>query len=124
MPIPSDLNGLNAGSAGGGNNEQQQQQAAQQQEKRDMMLNSVLTPEAKERLARIAIVKPEKAAEVGNLILSMAQRGQLTEKVSDDRLKSMLNSSSDSSANSKKTTITFQRKKYGQQDDSDEEYDL
>ena len=32
-------------------------------------------------VARIALVKPEKARGVENLILQMAQRGQITEKV-------------------------------------------
>ena len=32
-------------------------------------------------MARIALVKPEKARGVENLILQMAQRGQVTEKV-------------------------------------------
>ena len=32
-------------------------------------------------VARIALVKPEKAKGVENMILQMAQRGQLTEKV-------------------------------------------
>ena len=33
-------------------------------------------------VARIALVKPEKARGVENLVLQMAQRGQITDKVS------------------------------------------
>jgi hypothetical protein len=33
-------------------------------------------------VARIALVKPDKARGVENLVLQMAQRGQITEKVS------------------------------------------
>ena len=34
-------------------------------------------------VARIALVKPDKARGVENLVLQMAQRGQITEKVGD-----------------------------------------
>lgn len=37
-------------------------------------------------VARIALVKPEKARNVENMILAAAQRGQITEKVSSTRI--------------------------------------
>ena len=76
-------------------------------------------------VARIALVKPAKADEVSNQIISMAQRGALTEKISEDRLKQMIESAGQQQT-SKAPKITFQRKKYaaGGDDDDDEEYDL
>ena len=41
----------------------------------------VLLPAARERLARIALVKPEKARGVEDLVLQAAQRGQIVERV-------------------------------------------
>ena len=86
-----------------------------------MMLSTFLTPAAKERLDRIALVKPEKAVAVSQMINSMAQRGALTEKITDERIKGMLNSVT---GNERPTTkVTIQRKRYGDEDD-DEDYDL
>ena len=41
------------------------------------MLAAILTPEARARLARVALVKPEKARGVEDAVLSAAQRGAL-----------------------------------------------
>lgn len=63
-----------------------EEQAAAEEKKRSAedqrvaMLASVLKPEARERLARIALVKPDKARGVENMLLAMAQRGQLGEQ--------------------------------------------
>ena len=37
-------------------------------------------------MARIGLVKPEKAKGVENMVLQMAQKGQLNEKVSSDSM--------------------------------------
>jgi len=85
------------------------------------MLASLLTPEAKERLSRIALVKPDKADEVTDMILSMAQRGAISEKVSETRLKQMIENVNETTQKGPK--ITFARKKRADSDE-DEEYDL
>jgi programmed cell death protein 5 len=59
-------------------------------------------------VSRIALVKPEKARGVENMVLSMAQRGQLTEPVSDAQLLSLLEKVNDQTA-PKATTITRRR---------------
>ena len=57
------------------------------------MLQACITAGARERLARIALVKPEKARAVEDNVLRMAQRGQIAEPVSEDRLVAMLEGS-------------------------------
>lgn len=92
--------------------EQRQQQQEQQQaaeERRQTMLNQILQPSARERLARIGLVKPEKAKGVENIVLQMAQRGQLNEKVSESRLISLLEQVNEQS--SSKTKVTIQRRR-------------
>ncbi|KAL3141399.1 hypothetical protein ABBQ32_004974 [Trebouxia sp. C0010 RCD-2024] len=92
--------------------EQQQQQQEQQQqaeERRQTMLNQVLQPAARERLARIALVKPDKAKGVENMVLQMAQRGQLNEKVTENRLIGLLEQVNEQS--STKTKVTIQRRR-------------
>jgi len=51
------------------------------EEQRRMMLTSVLTTEARERLARVAIVKPENARAVEDHILRLMRAGKVSTKV-------------------------------------------
>lgn len=73
----------------------QQQKAAEAQkqaeERRNAMLNSMLSPDAKERLGRIKLVKPEKARMVEDLLLQMAQERRLGGPVEDAQLLQLLN---------------------------------
>lgn len=45
-------------------------------------------------VANIRVVRPEKAMQIENMILQMAQQGQLREKISDMRLQTMLSDAS------------------------------
>jgi programmed cell death protein 5 len=73
----------------------QEQQAVEQQkavieaQKREI-LREALTPEARQRLANVKIARPEYAAQIENLIIQVAQSGQLREKISDAQLKDIL----------------------------------
>ena len=67
---------------------------------------------------RISLVKSDKAQQVGDMLISMAQRGQISERVSEERLKGMLTGLEGAK---KETKIKFQRKTYGD-DESDEDY--
>ncbi|KAL3685650.1 hypothetical protein R1sor_003672 [Riccia sorocarpa] len=104
------------GGAGGSFPQNKEQQEAQEdqrreaEERRQLMLAKVLTPEARERLSRIALVKPEKARGVEDLILRSAQYGQITEKVTEDRLISLLEQINEQTQK-KTTTVTFQRRR-------------
>ena len=101
---------LGAGGGGGVPGPEQQQQQAdaarQEEEKRQEMLSMAMAPAARERLHRVALVKPEKARGVEQLVLTMASRGQLTEKVSEDRLIQLLESISN-----RETEVTITRKR-------------
>lgn len=50
----------------------------------------VLTPEARSRLANIKIAKPEYAVQIENLLIQLAQSGQLKQEISDAQLKQIL----------------------------------
>jgi len=92
------------------NQEAQEEQQRAAEEKRRAMLSAFMTSEARERLSRIALVKPDKARGVENMILAAAQRGQLGEKVSDERLLSMLEQISEREGTAK-PKITIQRRR-------------
>ena len=66
------------------------------EEQRELYLTQILTPEAKERLGRISLVKAEKAREIENTLLSMAMRRQITGKVTEDQLIAMLEKNTES----------------------------
>ncbi|CAG8662303.1 3852_t:CDS:2, partial [Paraglomus brasilianum] len=60
------------------------------EETRQTMLVQILDNEARERLARISMVKADKARGVEDLLLRMAQTGQLRGKVSESQLIDLL----------------------------------
>ena len=92
-----------------------------QEEQRTHMLQACITNGARERLARIALVKPEKARAVEDSVLKMEQRGQIAEPVSEDRLVAMLEGSGGGSegrgGGGRGPKITFQRRNMLDDDD-------
>ncbi|GBF91698.1 hypothetical protein Rsub_04002 [Raphidocelis subcapitata] len=102
----------------GGPEDQEEQEAAKRaaEEQRRAMLVAVMMPEARERLARIALVKPDKARGVENMILTAAQRGAITEKVSEERLRSMLEQISERDSKASKITIQRRRPAFDEDD--------
>ena len=80
------------GGAGGADKQAEQEEKRQAAEdRRQSMLVAIMQPDARERLQRIALVKPDKARGVEEMILQMAQRGQLGgAKISEDQLISLL----------------------------------
>ncbi|CAL1400686.1 unnamed protein product [Linum trigynum] len=111
------------GGGGGGaasqpNPEQQNAQEdakREAEERRQLMLSQILSAQARERIARIALVKPEKARGVEDVILRAAQMGQIVEKVSEERLISLLEQIN--TQTSKQTKVTIQRRRSVLDDD-------
>ncbi|KAA8519555.1 hypothetical protein F0562_013821 [Nyssa sinensis] len=106
---------------GVGNQKNSEQQNSQEEakreadERRQMMLSQILSSEARERLARIALVKPEKARGVEDVILRAAQMGQIVEKVSEERLITLLEQINNQTT--KQTKVTIQRRRSVLEDD-------
>merc|ERR1712028_229809 len=71
----------------GGQQMPSQEDMAEQQE---MMMEQICSAEARDRIGRIKVVKPEKAAEIENMLLQMAMNGKLQGQVDDDALKKLL----------------------------------
>uniref|UniRef100_A0A0E0DUE7 Programmed cell death protein 5 n=1 Tax=Oryza meridionalis TaxID=40149 RepID=A0A0E0DUE7_9ORYZ len=91
--------------------QQKAQEDAKQEaeERRQMMLAQILSSEARERLSRIALVKPDKARGVEDVLLRAAQSGGISEKVSEERLISLLEQIN--THTSKQTKVTIQRRR-------------
>ncbi|XP_041378880.1 programmed cell death protein 5-like [Gigantopelta aegis] len=104
---------------GGGKQQDQEQKEEAQRRHQDMknaMLAQILEQSARARLSSIALVKPEKAELVENMLIRMAQTGQIHGKLGEAELIKLLEQVNQTQA--KKTTVKFDRRKL---DDSDED---
>ena len=103
---------------------ERQHQEQQLEDERQAFLASILQPNARERLARVKLVKPEKAKGVERTILNAAQQGKIG-KVSEQMLIDMLSTVSESGIGETKVgSISFERKKsaFDESDDSEDEW--
>lgn len=77
---------------------QQQQQSAEQQaaakeqmdQQKAAVMRQILTPEARDRLARLKIARPEFVEQIENQLIMLVQSGQVREKISDATLVQIL----------------------------------
>ncbi|EGD74949.1 hypothetical protein PTSG_07174 [Salpingoeca rosetta] len=99
--------------------QQQEEQKRQMEEMKNQMLGSIMTQSARARLNSIAVVKPETAALVENLLIRMAQNGQIHGKVDERELKRLLGQVAQQTK--QKTNIKFARRELA--DDDDDESD-
>ncbi|KAI8722461.1 hypothetical protein NCS52_00390000 [Fusarium sp. LHS14.1] len=107
------------GGGGGGSSGQQEQQRQQNYDARQSILNQILHPEAADRLGRIRLVKEERATDVENRLIMLAQTGQLRQKVTEAQLKELLNAMADKKEEEK--IVVSRRKAW---DDDDDDLDL
>eukprot|EP01120_Amphizonella_sp_Union-15-10_P000596 TRINITY_DN1063_c0_g1_i2.p1 TRINITY_DN1063_c0_g1~~TRINITY_DN1063_c0_g1_i2.p1 ORF type:complete len:125 (-),score=33.73 TRINITY_DN1063_c0_g1_i2:142-516(-) len=108
------LRAQGGGEVGNKNPKEEEAKRAAEAERRTMILAQVLEPAARERLNRIALVKPEKARSVEDMIINAAQTGRLGAKVDEQKLIQLLE---DISEQTKQTKVTFQRKNRLDDDD-------
>ncbi|EPQ31539.1 uncharacterized protein PFL1_00872 [Pseudozyma flocculosa PF-1] len=112
--------GGNGGRPEGQNQEEQQ---AQQEEMKRQMLSRILDNDARERLSRIGLVKPQKHRQITDLLIRMAQSGQVRQRITEDQLIGLLDQVDQAGGESAGGKITFTRKKTAQ-DDEDSDFDL
>ena len=70
--------------------EQQNAQKKEIEERRKMVLRGIITTQAKERLGRIKVARPEMAEEIENQLIMLAQGGRLKNKINDEQLRMLL----------------------------------
>ncbi len=69
------------------------EQAAQNNEfekQKKMVLMSILTPQARERLGNIKAARPQIAESIENQLIMLAQSGRLENKINDKQLRELL----------------------------------
>ncbi len=97
------------------------------QEQRNAILGQILMPAAKERLSRLALVRPDKARAVEDSLITADSHGKLKEKVTEEQLiqfLGQLDGGSDAPVAAKQSAIKVQRRKYMDDDDDDDDSDL
>jgi len=70
--------------------EQQEMQKKQMEEQKKAILRTVMTPDARQRLGRIKIARPEIAESIENQLIMIAQSGRLNNKIDDKQLRMLL----------------------------------
>jgi programmed cell death protein 5 len=69
---------------------QQEAEMQRREAERAELLRRILTPEARERLGRIRLAKPEVANSVEQQLISLASTGRLQRQVDDTTLRALL----------------------------------
>ncbi|KXS18108.1 DNA-binding TFAR19-related protein [Gonapodya prolifera JEL478] len=90
---------------------------AQMEEMRRTMLTQILDPQARERLGRLSLTKPDVARSVEDLLLNMARSGRIQAKLTEKELIGLLEQVS---AGKKETKIVYTRRRRDSDDDEDE----
>ena len=85
--------------------EEQEAQEKQFEEQKKMILRAILTTDARERLGRIKIARPEIVESIENQLIMAAQSGKLKNKINDKQLLMLL-----SKAIPKKRDIKIKRR--------------
>ncbi|GMM31379.1 Sdd2 protein [Martiniozyma asiatica (nom. inval.)] len=96
------------------------QQANKTDTNTNSVLNQVLETAAKERLDRVRMVKPDRAAGVENYLLRLAQSGNLRGKVTDKDVVAILGQLSQQQAGK----IVFERREFKVESEDDESDDF
>lgn len=86
------------------------------------ILNRVLTNEARERLSRLKIVRPDRAQAVENYIIKLYSMGQIHQKLGEKDIVQILDGLSRDSQQKQQTKITFNRKNIAGDDEDDDDF--
>jgi len=70
--------------------ERRRQLEAEMRARKEAILRSILTPEARQRLANLRLVKPELAEAAENVLIQLVQAGQLAPPITDEQVKAIL----------------------------------
>ncbi|KAJ5668043.1 uncharacterized protein N7477_006613 [Penicillium maclennaniae] len=105
---------------GGGQGGSQEEQRQAESERRAAIMNQILDPAAADRLGRIRLVKEQRATDIENRLIMLAQTGQLRSKVTEEQLKELLNAVAENQRKEEEEQkIVISRRKGGWDDDDD-----
>ena len=70
--------------------EQDEEKRREEEIAKQNILRQILEPEARERLARLKLARPDLAQAVENQLILLAQSGRIYKKITDDEMKEIL----------------------------------
>jgi programmed cell death protein 5 len=70
--------------------EYQEVQQKEAEEQRQTILRAILTTQARERLGRIKVARPELAESIETQLIVLVQSGRLKNKINDEQLRALL----------------------------------
>lgn len=70
--------------------EERRKRELEEEVRRQEILRTILTPEARERLSNIRLVRPEIARAVEDRLIALALQGRISRPITDEELKSIL----------------------------------
>uniref|UniRef100_A0A1B6KL88 Programmed cell death protein 5 n=1 Tax=Graphocephala atropunctata TaxID=36148 RepID=A0A1B6KL88_9HEMI len=106
------------GGDGGNSQKAAEERKRETEEMKHSILSQILDQSARARLNTLMLGKPEKGRMVENMLLQMAQRGQIMGRLGENELISILEQVSDQTQS--KTTVKFDRRRAAL-DDSDDD---
>ena len=68
----------------------QEEQQKELDDQKKNILRAILTDDARERLGRIKVARPEMAENLENQLIMLAQSGRLKNKINDEQLRELL----------------------------------
>lgn len=101
------------------NKQAMEERMQQMEDMRNSILSQVLDQSARARLNTLCLGKPEKGKMVEEMLVNMAQRGQIAGKLGEKELISLLESVNQQTQ--KKTTVKFDRRRAALDSDDDME---
>lgn len=101
---------------------QQQEQMRQQEEMKHSILSQILDQQARARLNTLKLSKPEKAQVFENMVIRMAQMGQIMGKLDDAQFVSILEKVNSQMPQSTSTVKYDRRRAAIDSDEDDDDY--
>jgi len=84
---------------------EEQQRKAEIEAQKEAILRVILTPEARQRLSNVKLVKPELAEAIENQLIALAQAGRIQVPITDEELKAILEQLTNQTRKEYKITI-------------------
>jgi programmed cell death protein 5 len=73
-----------------GEQEAQRRMQEQQEAQKEALLRAILSPEARERLTRVRIARPDQAEVLERQLILLAQSGRIQHQLNDEEVKAIL----------------------------------
>ncbi|OBA17162.1 uncharacterized protein OGAPODRAFT_6679 [Ogataea polymorpha] len=112
---------LQRNAQGGGS--QAQENKTNQNDPSQSILSQILEPEAKERLSRVRMVRPERVTSVESYLLRLFKSGAIRTKISESEIVEILERVSKEERKGNETKIVFDRRSTHYEDEDEGEED-